>query len=89
MCQVHSVYGIYGVYTMKKVLVSGRIPQAHRDQLTQIMGETGKNESEIVREAIAHYLGETPPDSVTQMALRLTIVENRLVKMQKLFLGEE
>ncbi|MEM9218423.1 MAG: hypothetical protein AAGD25_29290 [Cyanobacteria bacterium P01_F01_bin.150] len=42
----------------------------------------------IEMDAIAHYLGETPPDSVAQMATRLTTVENRLLKMQKLFLGE-
>ena len=74
---------------MKKVLVSGRIPQEHANQLEAIMAETGKCESEMVREAIAHYLGDTAPESVAQMATRLTNVENRLLKMQKLFLGVE
>ena len=72
---------------MKKVLVSGRISKEHHDQLAQIMDETGKCESEMVREAIAHYLGDTPPDSVAQMATRLTTVENRLAKLQELFLN--
>ena len=56
---------------MKKVLVLGRIPQEHANQLEAIMAEMGKCESE----------------SVAQMATRLTTVENRLAKLQELFLN--
>ncbi len=51
--QFHSVYDVYSVCKMKKVAVSDRIPQEHANQLEAIMEETGKCESEIVREAIA------------------------------------
>ncbi|MEM9218425.1 MAG: hypothetical protein AAGD25_29300 [Cyanobacteria bacterium P01_F01_bin.150] len=50
---------------------------------------SGGLRNEIEGAAIAHYLGITPPDSVAQIATRLTTVESRLLKMQKLFLSEK
>ena len=69
---------------MSKVLVAGRIPAEQAIQLKRIETETGKSESEVVREAIAQYLGKTDPDAVATMARRLSKLERQYTKLAKL-----
>ena len=70
----------------KKVLVSGRIEQEHYDQLRRIIEQSGKNESQVVREAIAHYLGVESMGAIGGMEQRLVALEGRVNRMQRLFL---
>ena len=69
---------------MSKVLVAGRIPAEQAIQLKKIEAETGKSESEVVREAIAQYLGKTAPDSVASMSRRLSRLERQYTKLVQL-----
>ena len=72
----------------KKVLVSGRIEQENYAQLRQIIQQSGKNESQIVREAIAHYLGVESMGAISAMEQRLVAVERKLSRLQELFLNQ-
>ncbi len=74
---------------MKRILVAGRIPEAHAIKLDQIGEETGKCQSDLVREAIAQYLGEVEPDSVIKMSKRIGSLERQISKLQKLVLSSD
>ena len=69
---------------MTKPLVAGRIPSTWRAQLLKIQQETGKTQSEIVKEAIAMYLGKTDPESVATMNRRLNKLEKQYKKLARL-----
>ncbi|NEP15461.1 MAG: ribbon-helix-helix protein, CopG family [Leptolyngbya sp. SIO4C1] len=69
---------------MKQPLVAGRVPASWLKQLEQIQQETGKNQSELVREAIGQYLGKTDPESIASMARRLRKLEQQYKKLAQL-----
>jgi predicted DNA-binding protein len=63
---------------MQLAHVAGKIPESHKAQLQRIGETTGKTESELVREAIAAYLGKTEPESVEKMSRRLAQLERQV-----------
>lgn len=63
---------------MRLAHVAGRVPESYKVQLQQIAQETGKTESELVKEAIAAYLGKTEPESVEKMSRRLAQLEKQV-----------
>ncbi len=66
----------YTLFTkMEKPLVATRVPHSWAAQIEELSQETGKSQSEIVREAIAQYLGKTDPEAVATMARRLSKLE--------------
>ncbi|MEA5464649.1 hypothetical protein [Leptothoe sp. PORK10 BA2] len=69
---------------MKKPLVAGRIPPTWHAQIQQIQQETGKTQSEIVKDAIGLYLEKTDPNGVASMARRLGTLENQVKKLVQL-----
>lgn len=69
---------------MQQPLVAGRIPAAWMNQIEQIQKETGQCQSEVVREAIAQYLGKTDPSSVAAMSRRIKKLERQYTKLSKL-----
>jgi predicted DNA-binding protein len=71
---------------MRLALVAGRVPQSYVNQLDKIGAETGKCQSELVRDAIAAYLGQTEPESVEKMTRRLAKLERQV---KALLLTEE
>lgn len=79
---------VYSDRKMALVAIGGRIPEVDAIQLKQIQDETGKSQSEVVREAVALYLGHNPPESVTQLNKRVSSLEKQLTKLQRLVLTE-
>lgn len=73
---------------MPLVAVGGRVPENHALQLKQIQTETGKSESELIREAVALLLGKTSPDSCASTNRRLSKVEQQLARLQRMLLAE-
>ena len=69
---------------MTKPLVAGRIPPSWYAQLLKIQKETGKTQSEVVKEAIGLYLEKTDPDSVATMNRRLNKLEKQYKKLAQL-----
>ncbi len=69
---------------MQQPLVAGRIPAAWMSQIEAIQAETGQSQSEVVREAIAQYLGKTDPDAVASIARRLSKLERQYTKLAQL-----
>ncbi|AFZ15552.1 MAG TPA: ribbon-helix-helix protein, CopG family [Oculatellaceae cyanobacterium] len=63
-------------------LASARLPQEWMAQLDEIAQQTGKSRTDLVREAIAMYLGVIPPEGVRsdleQLKNRVEIVEKKL-----------
>ena len=45
-------------------MVGARVPQDWQEQIQAIASAAGRKESEVVREALAQYLGKTDPSSV-------------------------
>lgn len=60
-------------------MVGCRVPQHWQDQIRQIAAATGKKESDIVREAVAQYLGRTDPRAVKGA---LADHEERIAKLE-------
>ncbi|MBE9067890.1 hypothetical protein IQ260_14645 [Leptolyngbya cf. ectocarpi LEGE 11479] len=69
---------------MKKPLVAGRIPPAWHAQLLTLQEETGKSQSELVKEAIGLYLKKTDTESVAAMNRRLKRLEKQYKKLTAL-----
>ena len=65
-------------------MVGARVPHPWKDQIEDICNETGKNESEVVQEAIAQYLGRTDLDSVESLMKRVATLERQLKKLSQL-----
>ena len=63
---------------MALIHISGRVPESYAEALSQIAQKTGKSQSELVREAVATYLGKTEPESVERMNRRLTKLERQV-----------
>jgi RHH-type rel operon transcriptional repressor/antitoxin RelB len=47
-----------------KPQVGARVPQNWQQQIQEIAAASGRKEAEVVREAIAQYLGKTAPAAV-------------------------
>lgn len=45
-------------------MVGARVPQDWQQQIQEIAQAAGRKEAEVVREALAQYLGRTNPSSV-------------------------
>ena len=45
-------------------MVGARVPQDWQQQIQVIASAAGRKEAEVVREALAQYLGKTDPSSV-------------------------
>jgi metal-responsive CopG/Arc/MetJ family transcriptional regulator len=63
---------------MRLALVAGRVPQSYVDQLDKIGEATGKCRSELVKEALAAYLGKTEPEAVEKMSRRMAQLEKQV-----------
>ena len=70
--------------TGQKPLVSARVPQDWKEQITTICQESGKSESEVVQEAIAQYLGKTDVNSITSLNKRVATLERQYKKLVQL-----
>jgi predicted DNA-binding protein len=69
---------------MAKPIASARIPHSWDEQIRAIAAERGTTPSDIVKEAIAQYLGKTDPESVAAMARRLSRLEQQYRKLAQL-----
>ena len=45
-------------------MVGARVPQEWQQQIQEIAEASGRKEAEVIREALAQYLGETAPGAV-------------------------
>jgi len=45
-------------------MIGARVPQDFKQQISAIAASAGRKEAEIVRDAIAQYLGKTDPTAV-------------------------
>lgn len=65
-------------------MVGARVPHYWKNQIDGITQETGKNESEIVREALAQYLDRTDLNSVESLMKRVAALERQMKKLAQL-----
>jgi len=69
-------------------MVGARVPQDWQQQIQEIATTTGRKEAEVVREAIAQYLGKTDPAAVkgasTTLDDRVTLLERKLAGLGRL-----
>jgi RHH-type rel operon transcriptional repressor/antitoxin RelB len=63
------------------LLVRARVPQDWQQQIQEIATASGRKEAEVVREALAQYLGRTDPGSVkgalAALDDRVTVLERK------------
>jgi predicted DNA-binding protein len=69
---------------MPQPLAHARIPQEWEAQLKAIAQETGQSYSDVVRAAIAQYLGRTDLESVESMSKRMAALERQVKKLAQL-----
>ena len=69
-------------------MVGARVPQDWQQQISALALAAGRKEAEIVREALAQYLGKTDPSSVkgaiADLQDRLANVERKLISLGRL-----
>ncbi|MUL39443.1 hypothetical protein [Gloeocapsopsis dulcis] len=65
-------------------MVGARVPQEWQQQIQEIAAAAGRKEAEVVREAIAQYLGQTDPSSVKGAIASL---EDRVASLERKFAG--
>ena len=69
-------------------MVGARVPQDWQQQISAIALAAGRKEAEIVRDAIAQYLGKTDPSSVkgaiSDLQDRVANVERKLISLGRL-----
>ena len=69
-------------------MVGARVPQDWQQQISAIASAAGRKEAEIVRDAIAQYLGKTDPRSVkgalADLQDRVAKVERKLISLGRL-----
>lgn len=69
-------------------ILAARCPVGWHIQIQEIAAAAGRKESEVVREAIAQYLGQTDPNSVkgalADLQERMTSVERKLAGLGRL-----
>ena len=70
------------------VHVGCRIPEAWERKLNEIAEASGRKQSEVLREALAQYLGENDPavakSAITDLQERVSSLENKLAGLGKL-----
>ena len=77
----HGLTQLSALTRMKNPLIAGRIPPSWLNQIDEICQETGKNRSEIVKEALGQYLNKTDPTAVAAMHRRLNTLEKQFKKL--------
>ncbi len=69
-------------------MVGARVPQEWQQQISAIATASGRREAEIVREALAEYLGKTDPSAVkgaiASLEDRVTSLERKLAGLGRL-----
>ena len=65
-------------------MVGARVPQDWQQQISAIAHASGRREAEIVREALAMYLGQTDPGNVKGAIASL---EERVASLEKKLTG--
>jgi RHH-type rel operon transcriptional repressor/antitoxin RelB len=69
-------------------MVGARVPQDWQQQFQEIAALSGRKEAEVVREALAQYLGKTDPRSVkgalADLQDRVANVERKLISLGRL-----
>ncbi len=69
-------------------MVGARVPQDWQQQIQEIASAAGRKESEVVREALAQYLGRTDPSNVkgaiASLEDRVTNLERKLAGLGRL-----
>ena len=69
-------------------IVGARVPQDWQQQISVIALAAGRKEAEIVRDAVAQYLGKTDPSSVkgalADLQDRVANVERKLISLGRL-----
>lgn len=65
-------------------MIGARVPHNWKNQIADITLETGKSESDIVREAIAQYLDRTDLDSVESLMKRVANLERQMKTLAQL-----
>ena len=69
-------------------MVGARVPQDWQQQISAIAHSAGRKEAEIVREAIAQYLGKTDPTAVkgaiASLEDRVVSLEGKLAGLRRL-----
>jgi len=69
-------------------MVGARCPVAWQQQISAIAAASGRRESEVVREAIARYLGQTDPTAVkgaiADLQERVEALERKLATLGRL-----
>ena len=65
-------------------MVGARVPQDWQQQISAIALASGRKEAEIVRDAIAQYLGKTDPSSVKGAIADL---QERVINLERKLAG--
>ncbi len=69
-------------------MVGARVPQDWQQQIIALAAASGRKEAEIVREALAQYLGKTDPTAVkgaiASLEDRVNHLERKLVSLGRL-----
>lgn len=69
-------------------MVGARVPQDWQRQISVIATASGRKEAEVVRDALAQYLGKTDPNSVkgaiASLEDRVNNLERKLVSLGRL-----
>jgi len=61
-------------------MIGCRVPQDWQQQIEKIASTTGRTQAEVVREAVAVYLGQTDPNMIKSI---LSEHHNRLSKLER------
>ena len=65
-------------------MVGARVPQDWQQQIQEIASAAGRKEAEVVREALAQYLGKTDPGNVKGAIADL---QDRVASLEKKLTG--
>ena len=61
-------------------MVGARVPQDWQQQFQEIAGLSGRKEAQVIREALAQYLGKTNPAAVKGT---IALLEDRLANLER------
>jgi len=59
-------------------MVGARVPQEWQQQISAIAAAAGRKEAEVVREALAQYLGQTDPAAVKGAIALLFVISSTI-----------
>lgn len=65
-------------------VVGGRVPHVVFDKLQALCQETGQSHSDVLREALAAYLGVHTPESAQSLDKRIAALERKVNKLVQL-----